>query len=57
VRRKFTFYAYGSDIGDIIRQVRSLDAVFVSGRSESPEPRLLGASYSASVSGLLWRGW
>jgi hypothetical protein len=41
VRRKFTFYAYGSDIGDIIGQVRALDAVFVSGRSESPEPRLL----------------
>ncbi len=42
MRRKFTFYAYGSDIGDIIRQVSYLDAVFVSARSESPEPRLLG---------------
>ena len=42
MRRKFTFYAYGSDIGDIIRQVRSVNAVFVSVRSESPEPRLLG---------------
>ena len=42
MRRKFTFYACGSDIGDIIRQVRSVNAVFVSVRSESPEPRLLG---------------
>lgn len=42
MRRKFTFYAYGSDIGDVIREVGRLDAVVVSRRSETPEPMLLG---------------
>lgn len=44
MRRKFTFYAYSSDIDDIIREVNSLDATFVGRRSETPEPRLLGES-------------
>jgi hypothetical protein len=43
VRRKFTFYAYGSDIDDVLREVGHLDAVVVSRRSETPEPLLLGA--------------
>jgi hypothetical protein len=41
VRRKFTFYAYGSDIGDVAREAGRLDAVFISRRSKIPEPILL----------------
>lgn len=42
MRRKFTFYVYGSDIHDIIREVNTLDGVFVARRSETPEARLIG---------------
>lgn len=42
MRRKFTFYACGSDIGDIVRETGRLDAVVVGRRSGMPEPMLLG---------------
>jgi hypothetical protein len=41
VRRKFTFYAHGSDIGDVAREAGRLDAVVVGRRSGTPEPILL----------------
>jgi hypothetical protein len=41
MRRKFTFYAYGSDVEDIIDEVISLDAVFVRRRLNTPTPQLL----------------
>lgn len=42
MRRKFTFYAYGSDIGDVVCEAGRLDALVVARRSETPEPMLLG---------------
>ena len=44
MRRKFTFYACGSDISDLTYEVSSLDAVFVSRQSETPKPKLLDES-------------
>lgn len=52
-RRKFTFYAYGSDIDAVADKVEGLGGAFVGRRSPGMQPRLFGRSDLAAGSHVL----